>query len=87
MIRRSTIFLATDGRYVTLGRGDACEMSAATLAGVCAQGLRGWVAVADHRGRTPTLARVHALQGALDTEWRAASDAFQRAYRSRGVVH
>lgn len=78
-----TIFLATTGRHVTIGRGDDLELPAVTHAAIRAQGLRGWLTVMDgspYGGPTPRLARVHPVDGAGDDEWDAAVANFERLH-------
>jgi hypothetical protein len=68
-----TIFLATDGRYVTVGRGEV-EASPALRMSIAAQGLRGWVAAmsgSTYAKRAPKLAQVEAI-GGEPGEWNAA---------------
>lgn len=82
MTQRTTIFLATTGQHVTLGRGDDADLSADTLAGIRAQGLSGFVAILDgsyHAKRAPKLAMVRAVEGANAAQWDAAVAAFLAA--------
>jgi hypothetical protein len=75
----TTIFLSTDGRHTTLGRGDAVEASDDLIAAAAAAGIAGWVAILTGRyygKRKVTLARVHGVNGADDSQWDAAVAAF-----------
>lgn len=81
MTQRTTIFLATTGQHVTLGRGDDADLSADTLAGIRAQGLSGFVATLDgsyHAKRAPKLTMVRAVD-ADAAQWDAAVAAFLAA--------
>jgi hypothetical protein len=74
-----TIFLATDGRHHTLGRGDAVEPSEHFVELVTAGGQPGWIAILSgnpNGKRKVSLARVHAMNGAQDGQWDAAVAAF-----------
>lgn len=80
MNRTLTIFLCTDGRRAVLGQGDATEISDITMAGIKAQGLKGWVAIESgnfYGKRKVELSRVHAVEGAAGAEWDAAVAAYQ----------
>ncbi|MGI4793092.1 MAG: hypothetical protein ACRYG8_03200 [Janthinobacterium lividum] len=76
----TTIFLATDGRHTTLGRGDAVDMPLETLNAICANGLQGWLTILTgdyyRRGKI-SLARVHSINGAADADWDAAVALFR----------
>jgi hypothetical protein len=68
-----TIFLATDGRYVTAGRGDVA-LSDVTLDGIKQQGLRGWSAILSDSmfaRKAPTVTMVDAI-GGEPGEWAGA---------------
>ena len=83
-----TIFLASDGRHVTLGSGDDVEMCDTALEQVRAQGLRGWVVimVGDYHGRRSVeLSRVHAVEGAAVEDWPTAMEAFMVARAAAGA--
>ena len=70
-----TIFLATDGRHVTIGRGDDHDLPPEVLKAIQAQKMRGWLAVMDgspYGRRAPKLSLVHAVEGATAAEWDTA---------------
>ena len=70
-----TVFLATDGRHVTIGRGDDHDLPPDVLTAIQAQQLRGWLAVMDgspYGRKQPKLSRIHAVEGATDAEWDTA---------------
>lgn len=59
-----TIFLAADGRYTTLGRGDAVDLLDDIVDMIRARRVQGWVAIATgdyHGDGRMQLARVHAV--------------------------
>lgn len=73
-----TIFLATDGRHVTLGRGADHELPDEIARQVRSLGLRGFVATLAgdyHGGRTVDLFRSSAVD-ACPSEWDAAVSRF-----------
>lgn len=75
-----TIFLATTGQHVILGRG-AVAMQPETRTALAAQNLRGWVVVITgnlHGRRPPVLAWIETI-GADDAERAAAVVAFMAA--------
>ena len=80
-----TIFLATDGRHRSLGRGDHVDMTSRMASKLQALGTRGWVAIlsGDYYGQRPVkLSRVHGVGGPTDELWASAVDAFM-AERAR----
>ena len=71
----TTIFLATTGQHVILGRGDDADLTDATLAGIRAQGLSGFVAILDgsyHAKRAPAVTLVRSVDGTPQRHWRGA---------------
>jgi hypothetical protein len=75
------VFLVTDGRFVTISR-DLNADTAATLAAVQAQGLRGWIAEMSGSAYSkcrPNLVRREAV-GGHDDEWESAIDAMHRRH-------
>lgn len=84
MPRTLTIFLCTDGRRVAIASNDAGEISDTARGDIERQGLKGWVAIESgefYGKRKVALARVHAVNGAVDGEWDAAVAAYEAARR------
>lgn len=78
-----TIFLATDGRHVVLGRG-VVVVEAGFLSGVVQQGLSGWVATLSgslYGRKAPSVRRGVALGSAGEALWDPAVAALLAAHR------
>ena len=74
-----TIFLATDGWHIPIGRGRDHGSVAEILKLIEAQGLKGWLTVAKgdlQAYERPTLYPVHSVGGVSGAEWKAAVEAF-----------
>ena len=77
-----TIFLAADGRFTTLGRGDDVEMQDEAAEAIRTSGMQGWVAITtgDYHGNgLMQLARVHAIAPTRDDLWPEAVKRFNVA--------